>query len=81
MKALKEIIREHRKLSRLSQAELAKLADVGKTVIFDLEHGKQTVQLDTLLKVLKALNISMRFESPILSASDANRTSPQELNS
>lgn len=56
----------HRKKSGLSQAELAKLAGVGKTVIFDIEKGKQTVQLDTLLKVLRILNIHTLFQSPLM---------------
>jgi y4mF family transcriptional regulator len=61
-----DVIRQHRKLGGLSQAELAKLAGVGKTVIFDVEHGKQTVQLDTLKKVLAVLNIQLELRSPVL---------------
>ena len=61
-----DIIKQHRKLSRLSQAALAKLAGVGKTVVFDLEHGKETVQLDTVRKVLTVLNIQMELHSPVL---------------
>jgi y4mF family transcriptional regulator len=53
-----------RKQSGLSQHELAKLAGVGKTVVFDIEKGKETVQLNTLLKVLDVLNIRMKFETP-----------------
>ncbi len=53
-------------LGWLSQAGLARLAGVGKTVIFDLKHGKQTVQLDTLKKVLAALNIRLELHSPVL---------------
>ena len=63
---LKSIIRHHRRLSSLTRVELARLAGVGKTVIFDIEHGKETVQLDTLRKVLAALNIRMVFQSPVL---------------
>jgi len=67
MKAdLKIIVRQHRKLSGLSQAQLAKLAGVGKTVIFDIEHGKESVRFDTLKKVLGALNIEISLESPVL---------------
>jgi len=39
---------------------------VGKTVVFELEKGKETVKLNTLRKVLKVLNIDMRFTSPLL---------------
>ena len=63
---LKDVVREHRRLSGLSQAELAKLAGVGKTVVFDIEHGKESVQYDTLKKVLAALNIKLIPQSPIL---------------
>ena len=63
---LKTIVRHHRRLSGLSQAELAKLAGVGKTVVFDIEHGKESVQFDTLKKVLAALNIKFILQSPVL---------------
>lgn len=63
---LAECISYHRKQSGLSREALAKLAGVGKTVIFDIEHGKNTIQLDTLMKILNALNIQTRFESPLM---------------
>jgi y4mF family transcriptional regulator len=62
---LSEWISRHRKVASLSQLELAELAGVGKTVIFDLEHGKPGVRLDTLLKVLHALNIDIELRSPL----------------
>lgn len=61
-----EIIRLHRKAARLSRIQLAELAGVGKTVIFDLENGKVSVQLDTLAKILKVLNITLVLKSPLL---------------
>lgn len=64
--SLSEIIKKHRKAAGLSQLALAQLAGVGKTVIFDLEKGKESVQLDTLLKILKVLNISIEFNSPFM---------------
>lgn len=63
---LANIIRRHRKLSGLSQLQLAELAGVGKTVIFDIEKGKVSVKLDTLLKILKILNIKVTLESPVM---------------
>jgi y4mF family transcriptional regulator len=59
-----KLVYECRKASGLSQLELAKLAGLGKTVIFDIEKGKKTVQLDTLLKVLNVLNIQMKLVIP-----------------
>lgn len=63
---LPEIVRRHRETANLSRVELALLAGVGKTVIFDIENGKQTIRFETLVKVLTALNISIQFDSPIL---------------
>jgi HTH-type transcriptional regulator / antitoxin HipB len=65
-------VRYYRKQSGLSQQALAKLAGVGKTVIFDIEKGKETVQLNTLLKVLDILNIQMKFETPFPQTTDNN---------
>lgn len=65
-------IHYYRKQSGLSQQELARLAGVGKTVIFDIEKGKETVQLNTLLKVLDVLNIRMKFETPFAKNVDDN---------
>lgn len=59
-------IRFHRKKSSLSQEQLAKLAGVGKAVVFDVEKGKATVQLNTILKIIKTLNITMQFSSPLM---------------
>lgn len=60
------IVRFHRKQSNLNQAELADLAGVGKTVIYDIEKGKMTVRIETLMKVLHALNIQIVFDSPLM---------------
>lgn len=53
----------HRKKSKLTQKQLADLAGVGKTVVFDIEKGKETVQLNSLLKVLSVLNIKLEMKS------------------
>jgi len=63
---LKEVIRMHRKAARLSRVRLAELAGVGKTVIYDIEKGKESVQLDTLRKILKVLNIRIVLTSPLM---------------
>ena len=57
-------VRYFRKQSGLSQLELARVAGVGKTVVFDIEKGKATVQLASLLKVLNVLNIQLKLETP-----------------
>lgn len=63
---LATIIKSHRKAANLTQLQLAELAGVGKTVVFDIEKGKDTVKIHTLMKILKVLNIEMRFVSPLL---------------
>ncbi|MCX7115753.1 MAG: helix-turn-helix transcriptional regulator [Gammaproteobacteria bacterium] len=65
-------LRYYRKKSGLTQQKLAMLAGVGKTVVFDLEKGKETVQLNTLLKVLAVLNIQMKFETPFPKISEGD---------
>jgi HTH-type transcriptional regulator / antitoxin HipB len=60
------IIKFHRKKAGLSRHQLADLAGVGKTAVFDMEHGKETVQWQSLNKVLRALNIRCVFQSPLM---------------
>lgn len=62
-----QVIALHRKASGLSRVDLADLAGIGKTALFDIEHGKATVRFDTLRRVLAALNITLRLESPLMS--------------
>jgi HTH-type transcriptional regulator / antitoxin HipB len=63
---LAQIIRFHRKAAKLSRVQLAEIAGVGKTVIYDIEKGKESVQLDTLRKILKVLNIRIVLKSPLM---------------
>lgn len=60
------IIKFHRKRAGLSRLQLADLAGVGKTAVFDMEHGKETVQWQSLNKVLMTLNIRCVFQSPLM---------------
>jgi y4mF family transcriptional regulator len=63
---LGNVIRFHRKKARLSQLELSKIAGVGKTVVFDVEKGKLSVQLSSLIQILHVLNIKLEFTSPLM---------------
>lgn len=70
---LEDIGREicyYRKHSGLTQRQLADLAGVGKTVIFDIEKGKTTIKLNTLLKVLNVLNIQIKLILPFAKNQD-----------
>jgi len=63
---LADVIRMHRKAAGLSRSQLAELAGVGKTVIYDIENGKETIKLNTLRKILKVLNIKIELTSPFI---------------
>jgi len=63
---LHNVILYHRKQAKLSRNELAELAGVGKTVIYDLDKGKRTVKWSTILTILQALNIDIKFQSPLM---------------
>ncbi len=56
------IILRQRKLSKLSRNQLALYAGVGRTAIFDIEQGKTTYRIDTLIKILQVLNLSLSVE-------------------
>ena len=58
-------IKEHRKKAGLTQLQLANLAGVGKTTVFDIEKKKTTVSWNNLLAVIKILNIEVQFKSPM----------------
>lgn len=61
---LAQQVKAARQLAGLSQEALASIAGVGKTAVFDLEHEKASIRLDTLLKILHALNIKLEVVSP-----------------
>lgn len=61
-----DIIYFHRKEAGLSREALARLAGVGKTAIYDLEKGKQSLRWNTILPILESLNIKISFSSPLM---------------
>ena len=63
---LADIIRTHRKAAKLSRDKLAEMSGVGKTVLYDIEKGKETIQLNTLRKVLSVLNIKIELTSRLM---------------
>ena len=68
-----DVINAHRKAAKLSRVQLAEIAGVGKTVIYDIEKGKESVRLDTLRKILKVLNIKIVLISPLMENVNSTR--------
>ena len=50
-------IREHRQRRGLTQIELAKISDVGRATIADLEAGKRGAYQSTVKKLARALKV------------------------
>ena len=73
-KVLATVIKKHRKAAGLSQLQLAEMSGVGKTVVFDIEKGKETIQLDTLRKILAVVNIKVQLTSHFM-----NQINPDEI--
>ncbi|MCK6605279.1 MAG: helix-turn-helix transcriptional regulator [Ignavibacteriaceae bacterium] len=62
---LASIIFQQRKISKLSRNQLAIIAGIGRTAIFDIEHGKTTYRIDTLIKILKVLNLRLCLDGVV----------------
>lgn len=75
---LGDIVRFHRRRGGLSQHELADLARIGKTSVFDIEKGKPTVRLATLMAVLGVLNIDLMLDGPLMDECRAALGDPAE---
>ena len=68
MDSIGKIILFHRQKSGLSRIKLAEISGISKTVIYDIEHGKTSVQFNSIIKILQTLNIKIKFESPLMEA-------------
>ena len=58
------LVQAERKKQKLSQLQLAGLANTGIRFVSDLENGKGTVQLQKLMAVLSALGLGLYVHSP-----------------
>lgn len=56
---LGNLLRTRRKALRVTQAELAGLSGVGVRFIVELEHGKPTLELGKVLRVLERLGVQL----------------------
>lgn len=56
---LGQAVRSKRKQDGLTQQDLAAIANVGVRFVSDLENGKATVQLESVMAVLQALGLQL----------------------
>ena len=62
--ALGRKVRELRRVQKVTQAQLAGLANTGVRFISDLENGKETCQIGKMLRVLNVLGVEMNIRDP-----------------
>lgn len=52
-------IRDQRKISKLTQAETAKQVGIKQTTVSDFENRPESTKLETLFKILAALDLEL----------------------
>jgi HTH-type transcriptional regulator / antitoxin HipB len=70
MDDLSPLIRQIRKKAGLSQEELASYSGLSRTAIQAVESAKETVQIDTLFKIMTVLNIKLFVNHDLLEKDD-----------
>jgi y4mF family transcriptional regulator len=62
MESLGSQIRLRRRALKLTQQELADLAEVSSHFVLDVENGKESIRLDKLTKVIKVLGFNLELK-------------------
>ena len=74
-KAIGEQIRSHRNIRKITQEELSEMVSISPGYLSRLELGKKKASLETLLRICRALNItvdSLLVGNQILKSNDYN---------
>lgn len=71
--SLGALIRDERKRQGLTQIELGKMTGLNQTTLSLIEKGKPSVQLQTILVLLSALNLNIQIGTREQSAPDEDR--------
>lgn len=58
---LKDVMKERREYLRITQLDLAEMAQVGLATIKDIERGKGNPRLDTVKKILDILGLEIDY--------------------
>jgi len=64
-KTLGNVVERVRRRQGATQVQLAQMANVGVRFVRDLEDGKETVQMNKVLKVLAVLGIDLSYDLPM----------------
>ena len=60
---ISKVIRHRRQHLKLTQPELADLAEVSERLLRDLENGRLTVRTDKLIALLEALGLEISIQT------------------
>ena len=71
--SLGALIKDERKRQGLTQIELGKMTGLNQTTLSLIEKGKPSVQLQTILVLLSALNLNIQIGSREQPAPDEDR--------
>lgn len=63
MNTIGNIVKENRKRIGLTQLQLANYANVSHKFIIELEHNKETIELNKLYDVLNVLDLTIKIVS------------------
>lgn len=61
-KELGKIVRDRRKVLKLTIGELAEYTGLSRTTISELEHGKTNPSLEVINEILRFLNMEIKIE-------------------
>ena len=71
--SLGALVRDERKRQGLTQIELGKMTGLNQTTLSLIEKGKPSVQLQTILVLLSALNLNIQIGTREQSAPNEDR--------
>lgn len=61
----KDVVKERRKKLKITQLDLAEMAEVGFATVKDIERGKANPSLSTMKKILEVLGLQIEYHPRI----------------
>lgn len=58
---LKDVMKERRKLLRITQLDLAEMAEISLATVKDIERGKGNPSLSTVHRILEVLGMEIEY--------------------